>query len=35
MLHEGNPLEDVKTVTNRDKLEIITKDGKINKNAIQ
>ena len=35
LLVEGNPLNDLSTVTNRDKLKIIMKDGKIYKNTLQ
>ena len=35
LLVEGNPLEDLKAVTDRDNLKIIMKDGKIYKNSIQ
>ncbi|EEE43907.1 metal-dependent hydrolase family protein [Roseibium alexandrii] len=34
LLVEGNPLEDIKKVTNRDNIKIIMKDGKIYKNTL-
>ena len=34
LLVEGNPLEDLKTLTNRENLKIIMKDGKIYKNTL-
>ena len=35
LLVEGNPLEDLSAVTNKDNLRIIMKDGKIYKNTLQ
>jgi imidazolonepropionase-like amidohydrolase len=35
LLVDGNPLEDLKAVTNTDNLKIIMKDGKIYKNTLQ
>jgi len=35
LLISGNPLEDLKVVTDRDSLKIIMKDGKIYKNTIE
>jgi len=35
LLVEGNPLEDLKAVTDSDNLKIIMKDGKIYKNIIK
>lgn len=35
LLVEGNPLEDLTAVTNRDNLKIIMKDGKVYKNMLQ
>jgi hypothetical protein len=34
LLVDGNPLEDLKAVTNADNLRIIMKDGKIYKNTL-
>ena len=35
LLVDGNPLEDIKAITNRDNLKIIMKDGKIYKNTVK
>lgn len=35
LLIDGNPLEDLKVLTDRDNLKIIMKDGKIYKNTLQ
>ncbi|MBT8481256.1 MAG: amidohydrolase family protein, partial [Myxococcales bacterium] len=34
LLVDGNPLETLKAVTNRDNLKIIMKDGKVYKNTL-
>ena len=35
LLVDGNPLEDIKAITDRDNLKIIMKDGKIYKNTVK
>ncbi|WP_223034356.1 metal-dependent hydrolase family protein [Hanstruepera marina] len=35
LIVEGNPLDDIKAVTNRDNIKIIMKDGKIYKNTLK